>query len=62
MVTEFPCLIAKVATQSDGGIRVALDLQEDAVVQAAQLMELKRLGVLLICKVYPAQENGPKDD
>lgn len=32
---------------ADGGIRVTLDLPEDAIMQAAQLMECKRVGIVL---------------
>jgi len=45
-----------VTTLVDGGLRVTLDLPEDAIVQAAQLMELRRLGVNV--KVTVAGERG----
>ena len=39
---EFHATIAKVQTLADGGIRLTLDLPETAIVQAAQLMEVRR--------------------
>jgi len=56
MVTEIVCIVNKVTTLADGGIRVTLDLQEDAVVQAAQLMELKRIGAVVVAKLYPMEK------
>lgn len=44
----FQAAVAKVQTLADGGIRVTLDLPEDAICQAAQLMECKRFGVPII--------------
>ena len=42
---KFPAQVARVQTLADGGLRVTLDLPEDTVVQAAALMECKRLGI-----------------
>lgn len=44
---RFYAAIAKVATLADGGIRVYLDLPEDAIMAAAELMAFKRAGVVL---------------
>jgi hypothetical protein len=41
-VIAFPAVVEKVQTLVDGGIRVTLDLPEDAIKQAAMLMECKR--------------------
>ncbi len=38
----FEALVSQVRTLADGGLRVTLDLPEDAVYQAAWLMEVKR--------------------
>jgi hypothetical protein len=38
----FSAAVEKVQTLVDGGIRVTLDLPEDAIKQAAMLMECKR--------------------
>ena len=57
MIVEFPCIIQKVTTLADGGIRVTLDLQEDSVVQAAQLMELRRQSAVLTCRVRDGHED-----
>jgi positive regulator of sigma E activity len=43
----FQAIVARVQTMADNGLRVTLDLPEQAVLEAAQLMELKRLGVVL---------------
>jgi hypothetical protein len=45
--TVFWATVAQVRTLADGGIRVTMDLPEDAIMQAAQLMECKRVGVVL---------------
>lgn len=38
----FDAVVFKVATLTDGGLRVTLDLPESAIAQAARLMEFKR--------------------
>lgn len=38
----FAASVASIKTLVDGGIRVTLDLPEDAIAQAAQLMACKR--------------------
>ena len=43
----FQAVVARVQTMADNGLRVTLDLPEQAVLEVAQLMELKRLGVAL---------------
>lgn len=44
---KFWAIVGKVQTLADGGIRVTLDLPEDAIIQAAELMTFKREGVVL---------------
>ena len=44
---RFQAIVARVQTLADNGLRVTLDLGENEVVAAAQLMELKRLGAVL---------------
>jgi len=44
---KFQATVARVQTLADGGLRVTLDLPETAVMEAAQLMECKRFGVVL---------------
>lgn len=51
----FPATVARVQTLADNGLRVTLDLPENAVVQAAQLMELKRIGAALKVTIDPAE-------
>ena len=55
---RFDAIVARVQTLADNGIRVTLDLPEQAVVQAAQLMELKRIGVALKVTVEPEKDNA----
>lgn len=50
-VIEFPATVEKVQTLVDGGIRITLDLPEDAIAQAAQLMACKREGIPLNVEV-----------
>lgn len=44
---EFRAIVYKVQTLVDNGIRVTFDLPEQAIMEVAQLMELKRLGAAL---------------
>ena len=53
----FPAEIAKVQTLADGAIRVTLDLPEGMELQAAQLMQYKRYGVVGTVTFEPV-ENG----
>ena len=55
-VITFPAQVARVQTLADGGLRFTFDAPEDAVMQAAQLMECKRFGVGLVVNVE-AQES-----
>jgi len=50
-VIKFPATVASVKTLVDGGIRVTLDLPEDAIAQAAALMACKRDGIPLAVEV-----------
>jgi hypothetical protein len=60
----FQAQVYKVATLADMGLRVTLDLPEDAVMQAAQLMECKRAGIVLqvVCSVPDKPEDLIKLD
>lgn len=44
---RFTATVARVTTLADGGLRVTLDLPENAILAVAELMEAKRLGVVL---------------
>ena len=55
--TTFWAIVGKVQTMADGGIRVYLDLPEDAIVQAAELMAYKRGAVVLDVTCRPRVEN-----
>ena len=48
---NFDAIVARVQTLADGGLRVTLDLPEDAIEAAALLMALKREGVALKVRV-----------
>ena len=50
----FEATVSKVTTLADGGIRIALDLPEDAIIAAAWLMECKRAGVVLQVTCKPS--------
>lgn len=50
---EFAAIVYKVQTLVDNGIRLTLDLPESAITEAAQLMELKRLGVAFEVQITP---------
>lgn len=44
----FTAAVYKVQTLTDGGVRVTLDLPEDAIPQMAMLAEVRRQGVPLV--------------
>jgi len=48
---EFSATVYKVQTLVDGGLRVTLDLPEQAIAQAALLMDCKRREVSLLVTV-----------
>lgn len=50
-VIRFPAIVSSVKTLADGGIRVTLDLPEDAISAAASLMACKREGIPLTVEV-----------
>ncbi len=54
-VIKFAAQVAKVQSLADGGIRLTLDLPEDAIMQAAQLMECKRWGAALNVTATPTE-------
>lgn len=55
---KFTAAVAKVQSLADGGIRLTLDLPEDAIMQAAQLMECKRWGAVLEVTAEPIEGNA----
>jgi hypothetical protein len=59
---EVEAVVAQVKTLADGGIRIAFDLPENAVMQAAQFIECKRVGAALQLRVsvLPGLTNGKK--
>jgi hypothetical protein len=53
---SFDATVYKVQTLVDMGLRVTFDLPENAVTQAAQMMELRRLGLPLRVVVEPVKQ------
>jgi hypothetical protein len=58
----FYASIQKVQTMVDGGLRVWLDLPEDAIMQVAELMVCKRHGVVLNFVATEYEETGQNAD
>lgn len=56
----FWATIAKVQTMVDSGIRIYLDLPEQAIMAAAELMACKRMGVV-VDVVVTAREQDSDD-
>jgi hypothetical protein len=59
-MTTFYCSVARVQTMADGGLRVYLDLPEDAIVPAAEMMAYKRHGTVVDVEMVPKVENEPE--
>ena len=53
----FVASVASIKTLVDGGIRVTLDLPEDAIAQAAALMACRRDGIPLKVEVWRTVTN-----
>ena len=51
---QFDAEVIKVQTMADNGIRLTLDLPEQAITEAAVLMALKRDGVAIVVQVEKA--------
>lgn len=63
----FEAVVNKVTTLADSGIRIAFDLPEGAIIEAAWLMQCKRDGIVLHitcepCVTGPDQGHGKKFD
>lgn len=61
-IIEFEAQITKVQTMADGGLRFTFDTGEKWIMQAAQLMEFKRFGVMLKIKATPLQNNREQNN
>ena len=57
-LAEFDAQVYKVQTLVDGGLRLTLDLPEDAIAQCAALMECKRLEIALRVAVSDTEHHG----
>ena len=55
---SFPAQVYKVQTLTDGGLRVTLDLPEDAIPQGAMLMEIRRQGIPIVVEVKADEETN----
>lgn len=57
---EFVAVVSKVQTLADGGLRFTFDVDESHSAQAADLMECKRVGVVLrvVCTEDDGQRTG----
>lgn len=53
--------IEKVQTMTDGAIRVTLDMNETAIMQMAQLVECKRIGIVLKAEFTPMTEDKQEE-
>ena len=53
----FTAAVYKVQTLTDGGIRVTLDLPEDAIPQMAMLAQCQRDGIALDFKATASEQN-----
>lgn len=56
---KFSATVAQVKTLADGGIRVAFDLPESTILEAAQLMECKRAGAVLAVEAATTDSAEP---
>lgn len=57
--TKFVAIVNKVQTLADNGLRVYLDLPEQAICEVAELMLYKRDGVVVDVAVTPKQNESP---
>ena len=54
--------VNKVQTLADGGIRWTFDLPEDAILQSAHLMEIRRNGVAVELTLVPVADGKQHDN
>lgn len=59
---RFMAQVVKVQTMSDGGLRFTFDVSESLTMQAAQLMECHRFGVLLDVVATPVMTDEAVDE
>ena len=59
---KFYAAVNAVKTLADGGIRVYLDLPEDAIVTAAELMACKRHGTVINIVATPRDNEPTTED
>jgi hypothetical protein len=60
-VIRFTASVAQVRTMADGGIRLVLDLPENAIDTAAAMMKAKQAGAVLECAVMALIQEKAKE-
>jgi hypothetical protein len=61
-VIRFSAIVYKVQTLVDGGLRLTLDLPENAIEQVTQLIQCKRGGAVLEVAAVPIKTDGRTDE
>jgi len=59
---KFLASVSKVQTMPDMGLRLTLDFSESNIMQAAMLMECKRMGVVLDVTAMPTIANNSEPE
>lgn len=59
---NFVATVYKVQTTVDFGVRITLDIPENLIMQAALLMECKRMGVVLDISAVPTVQDTSQAD
>lgn len=62
MAIHFVAAVSKIQTLSDGGLRFTFDVDESQTLQAAELMECKRIGVVLTITAQELQSKSEAYD
>jgi hypothetical protein len=61
-VIRFSAIVYKVQTLVDGGLRLTLDLPENAIEQVSQLIQCKRGGAVLEVTAVPIKPDDRTDE
>jgi len=57
-IIRFTAQVNRVSTLADGGIRITLDLPENAIETATAMMQAKLQGAVLECAVVAVEGDG----
>jgi hypothetical protein len=60
-VVRFKAQVSQVRTLADGGLRIVLDLSEDAIETATKMMQVKQAGAVLECACLAVIQDKPKE-